>query len=142
MMSEYIPLTELWTFIYGKLSGVISCSVYDFVPEEIVYPYVIFGEETVVPNRTKQNVMFVVTTLFHIYSEYKGRKEVIDISNEILNILTNRTNVFNKSFPGNDYGVKVSELSDSVGFTNFTELDADTKTTYRHGILGIEWLIY
>lgn len=140
-LNEYIPTVELWTFIYNKLNGFISCDIYDYVPDEESFPYVVFGEETVTPERTKQNCTHRVVTYFHIYSDSKGRKEATELSNEILEILTNRNQIWRQKFSGSEHGVYISGLADN-GFSSVEEVDSESNIKYRHAILGIEWLIF
>lgn len=63
--------------------------VYDFVPEKTPLPYVTFGKIGSLPLTSKiENGESVIVTI-DIWSEGKGRKEVVDIMSEIENILKN-----------------------------------------------------
>lgn len=65
--------------------------VYDLVPQNQVYPYVVIGESTEkqsdVLNSNQNPRGFLVTTTLHIWSQYSGFKEALQIKRRIYELL-------------------------------------------------------
>lgn len=73
--------------LYSALSGNISATVYDHVPEDSSFPYVVIGED--MPNQwdtdTEQGFETVLT--LHFWSRYRGKKEVKELTDEVYDLL-------------------------------------------------------
>jgi|TARA_R100000455_G_C6255632_1_gene111542 hypothetical protein len=74
---------ELQKAIFSTLSGASltdvsagSVNVYDDVPEGAPYPYVVIGEETAINSGTKDKDAVEHTLTLHVWSRYRGRKEI------------------------------------------------------------------
>lgn len=73
--------------IYQTLNGVISCPVYDAVPQDADYPYVVIGQHAS-NNRDfyteplKQHILTL-----SVFSAYSGKKEVLDIIEQVYVLL-------------------------------------------------------
>ncbi len=89
---------KLQTAIYSTLtsgtltdiSGTsITSKVYDDVPEGTAYPYIVIGEETTIPVGAKDTDGHEHTLTFHVWSQYRGRKEIKQIMEQIYTILHN-----------------------------------------------------
>ena len=89
---------KLQTAIYSTLtsgtltdiSGTsITSKVYDDVPEGTAYPYIVIGEETAIPTGAKDTDGHEHTLTFHVWSKYRGRKEIKQIMEQIYTILHN-----------------------------------------------------
>tara|TARA_B100000524_G_C23416646_1_gene286345 strand:- start:75 stop:485 length:411 start_codon:yes stop_codon:yes gene_type:complete len=89
---------KLQTAIYSTLtsgtltdiSGTsITSKVYDDVPEGTAYPYIVIGEETAIPTGAKDTDGHEHTLTFHVWSQYRGRKEIKQIMEQIYTILHN-----------------------------------------------------
>lgn len=86
---------ELQKAIYSTLNGSVtgiddaSVSVFDDVPEETSYPYVVIGEETA--NNISTNTVDAVehTISVHAWSQYRGRREIKEIMESCYNLLHN-----------------------------------------------------
>lgn len=63
--------------------------VYDDVPEGKVYPYVVIGEETQSNISTKSSDLHEHTLTIHVWSQYRGRKEIKVIMKQIYDSLHN-----------------------------------------------------
>ncbi|MCP8970570.1 DUF3168 domain-containing protein [Ectobacillus ponti] len=78
-----IALDVIQKAIFQKLSttGNITsfCGVYDLIPENASFPYVRVGDDRAVPWETKSFDGHQVTSTIHIWSAYKGKKEVKNI---------------------------------------------------------------
>lgn len=53
--------------------------ILDDAPEKQAYPYIIVGEDSELPNETMGTVGVEQTLVFHIWSQYKGSKQVKQI---------------------------------------------------------------
>lgn len=79
--------------VYAALNGSVtglsgaSVSVYDDVPEGTSYPYVVIGEETAINAGTKNLDGVEHTLTLHIWSGYRGRREIKEIMQSIYSLL-------------------------------------------------------
>lgn len=83
---------ELQKSIFNALDGDstlqnLVTDVYDFVPENTVFPYVKVGEETSLDNGTKTLQGNEHTLVIHSFSRYRGSKEVKEIMSRIYALL-------------------------------------------------------
>ncbi len=84
------PLQQaIFTALNGNVSGIDSAnvSVYDDVPENTVYPYVVIGEETAANNGTKDLDGIEHTLTLHVWSQYRGRREIKEIMQSVYQLL-------------------------------------------------------
>ncbi len=84
------PLQQaVFTALNGNVSGIDSAnvSVYDDVPENTVYPYVVIGEETAANNGTKDLDGIEHTLTLHVWSQYRGRREIKEIMQSVYQLL-------------------------------------------------------
>lgn len=86
---------ELQKAIFTKLSGNVdgldgvNIPVYDDVPQQSNYPYVQIGEETSANNGTKTLDGVEHTLTMHIWSQYRGRREIKTIMKSVYDLLHN-----------------------------------------------------
>ncbi len=86
---------ELQKAIFAKLNGNVdgldgaNIPVYDDVPQQSNYPYVQMGEETSVNNGTKTLDGVEHTLTMHIWSQYRGRREIKTIMKSVYDLLHN-----------------------------------------------------
>ena len=86
---------ELQKAIFTKLSGNVdgldgvNIPVYDDVPQQSNYPYVQIGEETSANNGTKTLDGIEHTLTMHIWSQYRGRREIKTIMKSVYDLLHN-----------------------------------------------------
>lgn len=74
--------------IYARLSAVVSVAVYDHTPQDVAFPYVVIGEDdTVIPFDTDDSVGAESTINIHVWSRYRGWKEVKEIQREVYQAL-------------------------------------------------------
>lgn len=86
---------ELQQAIYSELSGdseltsTLGASVYDDVPdhEAVTFPYVNIGEDTTLDYSTKDLVGSETTLNMHVWSRYRGSKEVKQIMDRVHSLL-------------------------------------------------------
>lgn len=84
-----LPLDELKTAFYQRLAGALApTAVYDFVPDGTAYPYVTVGEMTVADWSDKRTGGTEITCQVHVFSEYKGYREVHRLMDDALQAVT------------------------------------------------------
>ncbi|WP_342045985.1 DUF3168 domain-containing protein [Bacillus sp. OTU530] len=91
--------------------------VYDYVPENALFPYVRLGEDTVIPDETKTFYGEEITHTLHIWSQYKGKKEVKEIMDIVLQSLQDPLSLeggFSVSFTRPDYMDVIDEASGTI----------------------------
>lgn len=77
----YSLLTQS-TSLMAKIEG-----VYDEPPQDAIGPYIIIGQLQALPGRILADVERKWFIELYIWSSYNGRKEVVEISDEIENLL-------------------------------------------------------
>ena len=82
---------SIFTALNGNVTGVCSANIpiYDDVPEGSVYPYVVIGEETTSNNGTKTLDGVEHTITLHVWSQYRGRREIKEIMQSVYEKLHN-----------------------------------------------------
>lgn len=81
----------LFSTLNGSVTGMesASVSVYDDVPENTAYPYVVIGEESTSNNGSKDLDGLEHTITLHIWSQYRGRREIKEIMESVYSLLHN-----------------------------------------------------
>ena len=82
---------SIFTALNNNVTGVSSAKIpiYDDVPEGTVYPYVVIGEETSSNNGTKTLDGVEHTLTLHVWSQYRGRREIKEIMQSVYEKLNN-----------------------------------------------------
>lgn len=107
--------------VFERLSDELSTPVYDDVPRNAAFPYVVVGEDTHVPFDTDDSLGSESTVTIHVWSRYRGKKEAKQIQGEIYDALTRQE----LTVEDHDLITIEFEYSDVV-------LDPDAQT--RHGV--------
>ena len=81
----------IFTALNGNTSGVNGANVpvYDDVPQGTSYPYVLIGEETTANNGSKTLDGVEHTQTIHVWSQYRGRREIKEIMGSVYENLHN-----------------------------------------------------
>jgi hypothetical protein len=81
----------LFSTLNGSVTGMesASVSVYDDVPENTAYPYVVIGEESTSNNGSKDLDGLEHTITLHVWSQYRGRREIKEIMESVYSLLHN-----------------------------------------------------
>ena len=115
--------------VYDQLSGYPGMpTVYDDVPVDAAFPYVVIGDDTHIPFDTDDSLGSESTLTLHVWSRYRGKKECKDIMALIYAALTRQPLVLD----GHDLITIEFEYSEVV-------LDPDGIT--RHGVLRFRALV-
>ena len=119
--------SDIQAAIFTRLNDQLSTPVYDDVPQNSAFPYIVIGDDTSIPFDDDCGAGFESTITLHVWSIYKGRKEVKDILGSIYNAL------------------HLYDLSINNGYTVLctfdyqeTFLDPDGET--RHGVIRFRLL--
>ena len=60
-----------------------------YSPTNTAYPYIRIGEETVSDNSSKDKDIFEHTLTIHIWSQYRGNRDIKDIMKQVHDLLHN-----------------------------------------------------
>ena len=123
------PFLVLHDAEVARIEAETTYTVYDDVPEGAAYPYVVMGEMTGRDWSDKFEPGQEVYSTKHIWSQYKGRKEVVEIGDGILQALSRAALDLSPNFRA-----VLQEL-------DMNELIIDIDGITRHGILRLRYLI-
>lgn len=133
-----LPEWELQQDIYGILNAdatiktTLSASVYNEVPEAPSFPYLVIGQSTDNPLYHKSGALPEVVETIHIYSTYRGDKQVKQLADAASQALT-----------GGSYSLTGFTVR-MASFDNFITLPVeyfDADRSVRHGVLYMRYLI-
>jgi hypothetical protein len=90
--SQWDIQTALYTALTGNTALInllanAGNGIFDYVPKQTKFPYVVIGNHIAKPFDTQQDQGMDVDVTFHIWSQYQGQKEVKAITTEIYNTL-------------------------------------------------------
>lgn len=81
----------LFTALNGDstLTTTLGASIFDDVPDHqaVTFPYVVIGEDTMLDYSTKDLVGSDVTVTLHVWSQYRGSKEVKQVMDRVHTLL-------------------------------------------------------
>jgi hypothetical protein len=83
-----IPMNALQKGVFGILSTKQTTPVYDDVPEGAVLPYITIGAFTDKQTGNKTADIHDISQQIHIWSQWEGKKEVNEIANDVMAVLT------------------------------------------------------
>lgn len=114
----------------STLDGLVGDNkIFDNVPQDTSYPYVVIGLESArdVGTKTKDGKIYNVD--IEVWSQYRGQKEIKEVMERVYNLFNNAT-------------ISVSGASSVMSFviTTTTLVEADGLT--RHGIVNIDFTVY
>ena len=81
---------ELQEKLYALLS-ILSYPVYDDVPKNAKCPYIKLGTNRGNDNSNKTNLAYKDYQYIDVFSEYRGKKEVMQIMKQVNDLLQNKT---------------------------------------------------
>lgn len=102
--------------------------VFDAVPEDQLYPYLVIGDPVSDPFDTKTTTGEQIAIVIHAWSDYPGKKEAYEILNACLQATSRRLQL-----EGN---FKII-LQERTNMTVFDDIDGKI----RHGILRLRFTI-
>lgn len=123
------PIWLLQKNAYQRITKETAYKVYDDDPEQPAYPYIKTGEFDARSWSDKSKPGQEVLFKLHFWSRYPGKKEVAEMMDAVLGILT-------AAYPalGPEFNVVFQEME-----SNNILIDIDGAT--RHGILEMKYLV-
>lgn len=88
MLTNRIPLIALQMALFEALTKYQDKPVYDDVVDDAETAYMTFGAMTVKPNGAKNVDISDCTTQIHLWSNYKGKKEINEMANDVISIIS------------------------------------------------------
>ncbi|MEE9347597.1 MAG: DUF3168 domain-containing protein [Robiginitomaculum sp.] len=94
-MPNYNPASSLAAAVHNALSNDLAIQsqlgqiprLYDYVPEDPIYPYLTYGALRIVDESGDDSPLTGHTMTLHIWSRYGGRAEVLDILNAVRRVV-------------------------------------------------------
>lgn len=131
-MTIQTAMFELQKGIFENLSTNPSLKakvkgVFDAVEEGQAFPYVTISEPSMLPFTTKQKFGEELSIVIHVWSDYSGKKQAIDILNTCLTVLKQRMDL-------DGFVIRKVDVDSMRVFD-----DADPRI--RHGILRLKYTI-
>jgi len=126
------PLQQaVFSALNGNVTGLngSNITVYDDVPEDVVYPYVIIGEETALNFGSKTLDGVEHTLTIHVWSQYRGRREVKEIMQSVYEIL-------------HEADINVSGASLVNIRQEFSTTLAENDNITRHGVMRFRAVVF
>lgn len=120
-------MIDLQTAIFDTLSAALSVPVYDAVPQAVdsgdddAFPYVTIGDDSLGEFDTDTSIGFDTDVTVHVWSRYRGRREVKEIQQSIYDAI----HLQPISVPGSHFVMALFQSATSF-------MDADGIT--RHGV--------
>lgn len=121
-----IPLFAAQQAIYLALSSYQTTPVYDDVPPGAELPFITIGAFTCKPISNKTTDIYDCTFQIHIWSEYEGKKEVNDISNDVIAVVT--------------YPIELEDYEVREQFVDFFEAFPEETAGY-HGVITLNLIL-
>ena len=86
------PTYNIQDGIYNKLTASTSLNdlvtgIYDYIPSQTEYPYIKLGDMTEVPWDTFSKRGETNTTTIHVFSDFRGNKETLNIMDKVSTLL-------------------------------------------------------
>jgi len=108
--------------VYTALVAALDVPVFDNVPQNSPYPYVVVGDDTAVPWDTDDSLGTEATVTVHAWSQYRGRAEAKELLEQIYAALHRQ-----------DIAVENAVTIESIAEFQQTIVESDGLT--RHGII-------
>jgi hypothetical protein len=108
--------------VYTALVAALDVPVFDNVPQNSPYPYVVVGDDTAVPWDTDDSLGTEATVTVHAWSQYRGRAEAKELLQQIYTALHRQ-----------DIAVENAVTIESIAEFQQTIVESDGLT--RHGII-------
>ena len=127
---------DLQTAVYSLLSGdstldglVGNNRIYDSVPQNSAYPYVVIGLETSSNIGTKTLDGNIYSLDIDVWSQYRGQKQIKQVMERLYELL-------------NDATISVSGASSIMSYVRNTSTFVEVDGITRHGLVTVEFRIF
>lgn len=133
-----IKLHDVYKEIFSRINA-LPYNVYDELVENPQWPFIRIDYSY---NRDRSGKNYDGTTYYqyiHVFSVYKGRKEVLEITDMINEALLEK--IETDDFVAYPY-IERNEIADRSDTIGGQKTGYNTNETYRHGILVYKYVIY
>lgn len=133
-----IKISNVFKEIFSILSA-LPYNVYDEVPQEPSNPHIRIDYAYELDNGGKNYDSITYFQYIHVFSTYKGRKEVMQISDEVIEALSKdiETDEF-VAYPKLERNEIITESDNSGGAIKGFHMNE----TYRHSIIVFKYTVY
>lgn len=76
--------------VYALLSANLEPAIYDFVPDNAILPYITIGDAVLNKKALIGKSLFEIDLRIHAYDQAKGRKNLLEIGQNIFELLDNQ----------------------------------------------------
>lgn len=126
-MSGQLQIQRAIYEMFAQSPGV-GYSVYDDVPQDTDYPYIVIGDDTSEPFDSKTFDGFEVSVVIHSWSRYSGKKQVKEMMGAVYNLLHNQQ-------------ITVPDYHFVLCLLEFEETFLEDDGVTRHGIQRFNFII-
>lgn len=119
--------SEIQEAIAARLSTV-GTPVYDNVPQDTAFPYIVIGDDTSIPFDTDDSIGSEATCTIHVWSRYRGKKEVKEIMGAVYASLHRAS-----------FAIADGALIECV--SEFAESFVDPDGLTRHGVIRFRLIV-
>lgn len=133
-----IKLYDVYKEIFSRINA-LPYNVYDELVENAQWPFIRIDYSY---NRDRSGKNYDGMTYYqyiHVFSVYKGRKEVLEITDMINEALLEK--IETDDFVAYPY-IERNEIADRSDTIGGQKTGYNTNETYRHGILVYKYVIY
>jgi hypothetical protein len=133
-----IKLHDVYKEIFSRINA-LPYNVYDELVENAQWPFIRIDYSY---NRDRSGKNYDGMTYYqyiHVFSVYKGRKEVLEITDMINEALLEK--IETDDFVAYPY-IERNEIADRSDTIGGQKTGYNTNETYRHGILVYKYVIY
>jgi hypothetical protein len=118
------PLNAVQQGVYARLKGdMADVSVWDFIPPDSPYPYVVIGEAVLDMEPTKDGGLWIVRCPFFVWTKNEGMRDLNTLSGSVFGSLTREkldleADSFSNYFVSLETvgGMRTSKLTDGTNF--------------------------
>ncbi len=129
-MKQRSPLLSLQKAVYDRLKAKLTTPVYDNVPDNAKIPYITIGETTALNWSTKIEAGQEITHTLHIFSQYPGMKEILELTDQVIQALTHAP-----------LDLKSDGFQSIVHSLDMNETFRDPDAVTRHGVLRFRFKV-
>ncbi|WP_432132752.1 DUF3168 domain-containing protein [Streptomyces tendae] len=114
-MTAPAPMLPVQSAVYarlrddGTLAGMVT-GVYDYVPEDVTYPYIVIGEATETPDNRHGGFGRQTVVTLHVWSRYQGYTQALRIGAQVTALLDHQP----LTLPGLDWIATRFEFSQTL----------------------------
>ena len=133
-----IKLSNVYKEIFSRINA-LPYNVYDELTDDAKWPFIRIDYSY---NRDKSGKNYDGTTYYqyiHVFSVYKGRKEVLEIADSVIEALSEK--IVTEDFVAYPF-LERNEIANESDTIGGQKTGYNTNETYRHAIIVYKYVIY